>query len=257
MMERFSLKGRVAVVTGGAGGLGRAIAESLVEAGGLVEILDIDGEAAEKTARAIGPAAHATRVDAADRAAVRAAFEAIVARHGRIDCVFANAGMSAGPGYTTETGCLAGVQDAKWDEVLALNLTGVFATIQAAARHMVPRKRGSIVVIASIAGLASESMVGYAYASTKSAVINLTRQAAMELAPKGVRVNAIAPGPFRTNIAGGRILDPAVEALFAATVPMGRIADPEEIKGLAQYLASDASSYMTGAIIPLDGGSIA
>ena len=97
-------------------------------------------------------------------------------------------------------------------------------------------------------------LVGYGYAATKAAVVNLVRQAAMEFAPKGVRINGIAPGPFRTNIGGGRIRDPEVEKAFIDMVPMGRIAEPEEIKGLALYLASDASSYVTGTTIPIDGG---
>jgi len=141
--------------------------------------------------------------------------------------------------------------------VLAVNLGGVFATVQAAAGVMSPRRRGSIIAVVSVAGLKAEPMVGYAYAASKAAVVNLVRQAAAELAPLGVRVNGIAPGPIRTNIGGGRIRDPQAEAGFRAAVPMGRIGDPEEIKGLALLLASDASSFITGVTIPLDGGIMA
>jgi NAD(P)-dependent dehydrogenase (short-subunit alcohol dehydrogenase family) len=116
---------------------------------------------------------------------------------------------------------------------------------------------GRIVVTASIAGLRAETLVGYAYSATKAAVINFVRHAAIELAPFSVTVNAIAPGPFVTNIAGGRMRDPAVRERFARTLPMQRVAEPDEIKGLALLLASPASSFITGTTIPIDGGATA
>jgi NAD(P)-dependent dehydrogenase (short-subunit alcohol dehydrogenase family) len=122
---------------------------------------------------------------------------------------------------------------------------------------MRPRRYGRIIVVASIAGLKSEALVGYAYAATKAAVINLVRHAALDLARDNVLVTGIAPGPFRTNIAGGRINEPEVEAAFAAMVPLGRIAEVDEIKGLALLLASPASSFITGVTIPIDGGATA
>jgi NAD(P)-dependent dehydrogenase (short-subunit alcohol dehydrogenase family) len=171
--------------------------------------------------------------------------------------VIANAGVTAGPGYRIEIGRIDAVRDEQWDQVLSINLKGVFVSIQAAAAHMKRQRSGRIVAVSSVAGLKSEVMCGYAYTATKAAVVNLVRQAAMELAPYDVMVNGIAPGPFRTNIAGGRIRNAEVEAEFAAMVPLGRIASPDEIKGLAILLCSPASSFMTGTTIPIDGGIMA
>jgi NAD(P)-dependent dehydrogenase (short-subunit alcohol dehydrogenase family) len=259
-LDMFSLHGRVAAVTGAASGLGLAMAEALAEAGASVVLLDIDDDALAQAGAAIrdaGGQAETRRLDVADREAVRETIADIAQRHGRLDVVIANAGVTAGPGYRTEVGQINAVQDAQWDQVLAINLTGVFVTLQAAAAVMKRQRSGRIVAVASVAGLKSEVMCGYAYTATKAAVVNLVRQAAMELAPYDVMVNGIAPGPFRTNIAGGRIRQPEVEAQFASMVPLGRIASPEEIKGLALLLSSPASSFMTGSTIPIDGGIMA
>jgi NAD(P)-dependent dehydrogenase (short-subunit alcohol dehydrogenase family) len=258
--EIFDMQGQVAAVTGGASGLGFATAEVLAQAGAHVVLLDIDesklAEAKEKI-KSGGGQAETAIIDVANREVTRKAIDSIVAKLGRLDAVVANAGISAGPGYRTETGQINAVNDAKWDEVLSVNLTGVFVTMQAAAAHMKLQRSGRIVVVASVAGLKSEVMCGYAYTATKSAVVNLVRQASMELATYNVMVNGIAPGPFRTDIANGRIRNPEVEAEFASMVPIGRIAQPHELKGLVLLLCSPASSFMTGSTIPIDGGIMA
>jgi len=257
----FSLAGKTALVTGAASGLGLAIAEAYCANGAQVALLDIDRDAAEAQAarlRGAGHAATAHRVDITDLPELRATVDRLVAGWGRLDIAVANAGTSAGPGFEqTPDGGIERVLDETWAKVVDVNLTGTFATMQAAARPMKGQGRGRIIAVASIAGLRAEPLVGYAYVATKAAVVNLVRQAAAELAPHNVLVTGIAPGPFRTNIAGGRIRQPEVEALFASMVPLGRIAEPDEIKGLALLLASDASSYMTGVTIAIDGGTTA
>ena len=256
--ELFGMAGQVAAVTGAASGLGLAMAEALAGAGATVVLLDVDAQGLEGARGSITAGRVETAVlDVSDRAAVRSEIDRIVARHGRIDAVIANAGVTAGPGYRTEIGQINAVKDEQWDRVLSINLSGVFVTLQAAAAHMKKQRSGRIVAVASVAGLKSEVMCGYAYTATKAAVVNLVRQAAMELAPYNVMVNGIAPGPFRTNIANGRIRQPEVEAEFASMVPLGRIATPQELKGLALLLASPASSFMTGTTIPIDGGIMA
>ena len=253
----FDVKGQVSVVTGAASGLGLAFAEVMAANGARVLMADMNAEtlaaAANKVAKA-GGAVETALFDVADRAALTAAIDGMAKRHGRLDSVFANAGMSAGPGYTDPTGGLEAFDWAKWDRVLAVNLTSVMATIRAAAPHLKRRRSGHIVVTASIAGIGSEEICGYAYIATKAAVANLVRQAAHELGPHNVTVNAIAPGFFLTNIGNGRLNDPAVREAFARRVPLGRVALPDDIKGLALLLASPAGAYINGTVIPIDGG---
>jgi NAD(P)-dependent dehydrogenase (short-subunit alcohol dehydrogenase family) len=257
MDEMFSLHDQVAVVTGAASGLGLAIAEVLAQQGARVLMLDMHEPTLTSEVERLqksGWAVQGQLVDVADSPKLHQCLDDWAQLHQRLDIAVANAGITAGPGYQTDTGHMQAVEMQTWNRVLSVNLTSVFETIRGAARHMVNRRYGRIIAVASVAGLRAEPMVGYAYAATKAAVINLVRQTAMELAPSGVLVNGIAPGPFRTNIANGRIKDPLIAQQFADTVPLGRIADPSEIQGLALLLASPAASYLCGVTIPIDGG---
>jgi len=259
--DLFDIRGHVAIVTGAASGLGLAMTEILAEYGATVVMADVDAVRLQSEAKRIAAAGGRVEtqpLDVTDTPALRAFIQGVAEYHGRLDIVFANAGTSSGAGFGFPGGTgIAEVKREVWEKILAVNLTSVFETVRLASVPMVRQKRGRIIVTASIAALGSEVHVGYPYIATKAAVANLVRQAAHELAPHNVLINAIAPGSFRTNIAGGKLNDPAIAAVWAKNNPLGRIAEPGEIKGLALYLASPASSYMTGAVIPIDGGSTA
>jgi NAD(P)-dependent dehydrogenase (short-subunit alcohol dehydrogenase family) len=260
--DLFDVRGHVAVVTGAAGGLGLAYVEVLAENGATVIMVDLNNvELAKHAARlaAAGYAVEPATLDVADIDALRAAIDDAARRHGRLDILFANAGISAGPGtLMTDAGAIDRFDPSLFRRALDVNLTATVMAMRFAVPHMKARASGSIVATASIAGIRSEPMVGYGYIASKAAVINVVRQAAVELAPWNIRVNAIAPGPFVTNIGGGRLhREPDVVKLFADMVPMGRLANTDEIKGLALLLASPAGSYLTGTIIPIDGGTTA
>lgn len=258
--EQLRLKERVVFISGAARGLGFAMAEAVAEQGARVVMADIDADALKGAAdrlRAWGADIKTKVLDVSDLDAIVQTIDEIVLEFGQIDVAFANAGLSAGSGPGTEAGAMAKVDLARWNALLNVNLTSVFVTIRAAAAHMVKRRQGRIIVTASIAGLRGEKMCGYAYAATKAAVVNLVRQSVIELAPHNVNINAIAPGPFLTDIGQGRLRDPQVASQFVADVPLGRLGSPDEIKGLALLLASPASSFITGAVIPIDGGACA
>jgi NAD(P)-dependent dehydrogenase (short-subunit alcohol dehydrogenase family) len=245
--ELFGLAGTTAIVTGGASGLGLAVVSALTGAGAHVVVAD-------RNARP--DAGESVEVDVSDAAAVDALFDDVAARRGGIDIVFANAGIARGRGPGDSSGELDRFDLADWHALLDVNLHGVLHTVRAAARHMKPRRRGSIVITASTAGLRADPLVSYSYAVAKAGVVNLTRQAALDLARWRIRVNAIAPGPFRTSIGGVGEPDPAVVARWNSMVPMGRMGDPAELRGLALLLASPAGSFMTGGVHTIDGGAM-
>lgn len=258
--ELFDVKGHVAIVTGGASGLGLAYAEVMAENGATVVIADLNAAEADNQARRLngmGCKVEAVALDVVNTDALREVIDGAAKRHGRLDALFANAGISAGAGsLLTPAGAIDQFDVELFKKAVDINMTSTVMAMRFAVPHMKRRKSGSIVVTASIAGIQAEPICGYGYVASKAAVINIVRQAAAELAPFNIRVNSIAPGPFLTNIANGRFKShPETIKLFADMVPLGRIADTNEIKGLALLLASPAGSYLTGTVIPIDGGT--
>ena len=254
----FDVRGTRALVTGAASGLGQAIAEVLADCGARVTLADVHEQHLQEVAellRGRGGDVRSVLVDVSDPSAVNAAFDELVAEQDGVDVVFANAGVAGGPGFGADGGEeLASVADEVWRKVLSINLDGVLYTMRAAAAVMKPQRSGRIVATASTAGLAPDSLVSYGYAAAKAAVVNVAKQAALELAPFGVNVNVIAPGPIKTRIGGG--VTPENEKTWSSLVPLGRMGETEELKGVALLLASPASSFMTGSVIAIDGGQL-
>ena len=213
-LDQFAIAGRSALVTGAASGIGLAYAEALAEGGATVTLTDVDADGVAREAARIvaeGGKARAAVLDVRDRAQMRAVFDDHVAACGGLDICFANAGLDPGPGFWNPGGFRNAdgqidTLDAEhdWDRSLEVNLTGIFNTIREAARAMkMAGKGGSIIATASNAGIINEPIVGMAYMPAKAGVLHMVRHAALELAEYRIRVNAIAPGPFITNIGGG------------------------------------------------------
>jgi NAD(P)-dependent dehydrogenase (short-subunit alcohol dehydrogenase family) len=264
-LDQFSIVGRSALVTGAASGIGLAYAEAMAEAGAKVTLADIDTEGAEREAarlRSEGADARAVTCDISDLAQVAAAFDGHVAAYGGLDICFANAGWDAGDGFWSPAGERnpAGRIDqydpAKWVRSIDINLNGAYYTIREAVRCMrAGGKKGSIIATASNAGIINEPIVGVPYMPAKAGVLHLVRHVALELAEFGIRVNAIAPGPFATNIGDGWLKkNPDARGSFEKTIPLGFMAETEQMKPLALLLASDASAFMTGSHVVIDGG---
>lgn len=262
----FSLNGRSAAVTGGASGIGLAFVEMLCEMGANVTMIDLNAELLEAEADRLknqGFNVTTAQLDVTDGEGTEQLMTEIADRQGRLDIFFANAGIDPGPGYAaldaegnrSDANRIEAYDVARWNRVVDVSLNAVFLGIRAAARHMRPRGKGSIVVTTSISALRPAPALGPAYAASKAGAAHLVRAAALELATDGIRVNAIAPGPFVTNIGDGLAKDPEVQRRFAQSVPMGRMAHPDEIKPLGLYLASDASLFVTGQQIAIDGGT--
>jgi NAD(P)-dependent dehydrogenase (short-subunit alcohol dehydrogenase family) len=254
LSDLFDVAGLRTVVTGAASGLGLAMAEVMIAGDARVTLADLDGERLEEVAARLDGDVRTAQLDVSDPAAVERVFGEVVEAQGGVDVAFANAGISLEPGVVDERGGLENLDQDAWDTVLGVNLNGVLFTMREAARHMKPQRSGRIVVTASTAGFGTDPLVGYSYSATKAAAIILVRQAALELARHGVHVNAIAPGPFRTNI--GADAAPIPPDAWNDIVAIGRMAEPDELKGVALLLASPASSFMTGAVVPVDGGQL-
>jgi NAD(P)-dependent dehydrogenase (short-subunit alcohol dehydrogenase family) len=259
----FDVRDVRVVVTGAASGLGFAMAEVLADCGARVTLADIDSELLGESTRVLAERGGKVRsevVDVSDAEQVQALFDGVVAADGGVDVVFANAGIAASPGYAIDGGQrIDSIERSAWDQVIAVNLNGIMFTIGSAAAAMKRQGSGRIVVTSSVAGLRPEPVVCYGYIASKAAILNVVRQAALDLAPDGVRVNAICPGPFKgTRIGGGATLDPDPETLqqWVGTIPLGRMAEPEEMKGLVLLLASPAGSFITGASYVIDGGAL-
>lgn len=243
----FSLRDRVALVTGGGSGLGRAMAWGLACQGADVVLVDRDGVAARAAADDIGRAgtrALALVAEASDEAQVNRAAEDAIARLGHVDVLVNGAGRNIRKPLVDFT-----VDE--FDSLHAVHVRGAFLFCRALGRHMQARGRGAIINIASILGMIGAPNVT-AYAAAKGALVQLTRALALEMAPSGVRVNAIAPGYVDTPLTRQHAEE--VRRRIESTTPLGRFGEPRELIGAAIFLASDASSYVTGSTVVVDGG---
>jgi len=251
--QLFDLTGRVAIISGGSMGLGRQMAEGLAEMGANLVLCARKKERCEEAAeslRSLGVQTLALGCDVKDKAAIQQVVDATLAKFGRIDILINNAGVSWG----------APVEDMtleQWDKVLSTNLTGTFLFCQAAGKAMVAQRSGKIINIASVAGLggASAELQAIGYHASKGGVIAFTKDLACKWAPHNIQVNAIAPGWFPTHMSEW-IIEHRKDSLLEK-IPLGRFGGDHDLKGAAVFLASDASAYVTGHVLVVDGGQTA
>lgn len=252
VLKSFDLRGKKALVTGGGSGLGRAMALALAEAGADVGVAARRMEKLEAVAeeiRALGRASAAIPLDLSEPESVAAAAERAAAELGAIDILVNNSGVSG-------AGWAADLPITEWDQVMATNLRGAFLMCQAVGAQMIERGSGVIVNVASVAGMIGVKKLS-AYTASKGGLIQLTKTLALEWAKYGIRVNALAPGYVLTDINREMFNSEAGGQMIKTHIPMGRVGQPEDMAGAVVFLASDASSYMTGAALVLDGGQSA
>lgn len=238
----------VALVTGAAQGIGRAIAVRLAQEGAAVVIADVDADGANEAAEEVcgnGGRAIAVACDVTDRNGVRAALDATLQVLGKLTVLVNNAGISRRAAFIE-------MSDEVWSEVLGVNLTGTFIVGQEVARHMVGQRCGRIVNMASASAQIAHSNQT-AYAVSKAGIESMTRLMAFELAPFGIAVNAVAPGTIATGLALGTLSAEGAEAR-RARIPLARFGDPRDVASVVAFLASRDAAYMTGTVLPIDGG---
>jgi gluconate 5-dehydrogenase len=246
MAPNFDLTGKLALVTGSSRGLGLAIARGLAAAGANVLLHGRDTARLKECARSLPNAAGFLAFDVADTAATQDAFVKIKAEHGRLDILVNNAGVIPRKPLLETT-------DADWAAVIDSNLSAYFRMAREAARLMVPAGRGRIIMVTSIMGFVARPTIP-GYVTAKSGLYGMTRALAVELAPHGITVNALAPGFFPTDATDVLHKNPDFNALITTRAPMARWGDPHELEGPAVFLASEASSYVTGHVLVVDGG---
>jgi NAD(P)-dependent dehydrogenase (short-subunit alcohol dehydrogenase family) len=234
-------------VTGGAKGIGRAIARALAERGDELTVADVDRPAAEALAAELG--ARAVALDVRDPAVVRDVVQRVDAAT-PLGTVVANAGVALRKP-------LVDVEPDEYDRVMEVNVRGVFFVVQAALRAMLPRRAGSVVAVSSTSGFTASTGPMAVYDASKGAVRLLTQAAAREAAPHGVRVNAVAPGTVETDLTLALGTPAELESLGRERVPLGRLGRPEEIASAVAFLSSDAASYVSGHVLVVDGGWLA
>ena len=244
----MSLAGKVAVVTGGSRGIGRAISLQLAKMGAKIVINYVSRpEAAEETKariEAMGGECVLVKFDVAKTAEVLDAFKQITTEYGRVDILVCNAGI-------TRDGLLATMKEADWDQVMAVNLKGAFNCIKAGCRPMMKQRWGRIIIITSVVGFAGNA--GQAnYSASKAGLVGLTRSSARELASRGITVNCVAPGYINTDMTND--LPEAVREKILSEIPLGLLGEPGDIAGAVTYLASDDARYVTGQTIHVNGG---
>jgi 3-oxoacyl-[acyl-carrier protein] reductase len=243
-MTDLPLSGRVALVTGGTRGIGLATARALVEAGATVVLTGRDEARAKEAAASVG--ASGLALDVTDAKAVSSLVRGVAKEHGKLDVVVANAGIM-------EDALLGMIKEDLVDTTLSTNVAGTLHTVQAAARAMMRKKTGSIVVLASIVG--EHGSAGQTvYAASKAAVANIARSAAKELGRSGIRVNAVAPGVIETDLTAGLSEDATAEN--SGRTPLGRLGRPEEVANAIRFLVSDEASFITGQVLGIDGGLV-
>jgi len=241
------LENKVAIVTGGAQGIGRAIADRFAREGASIAVVDINADLARQTAdemRRHNVSAESYTVDVSDTEAVRGAVTSIIGQFSRVDILVNNAGI-------TRDGLLLTMSEKDWDLVLSVNLKSIFNFTKAVARQMIKQKQGAIVNVSSVVGLMGNGgQVNYS--ASKAGVLGITKSSAKELASRNIRVNAVAPGYIQTPMTD-KLDDKAKVALLQA-IPARELGTPDQVAGAVLFLASDLASYVTGEVLRVDGG---